>query len=203
MGPGILPVQFDVEDGLGLLVPAGHDLLRDDQGGAVAHHRPGIPPGGVDPLDLDAVHLHGAARGQFNDGCGVQDILSLSPALAVMLFHIADPGVLSDEEAVDAVMLAVLIAGIMDGTAGHDGDVRPLPDVEVVVDQIRQSRPSDDHRDMDALILRPRLDPDIDAGLVGLGHVVDVGGGLPFNPLPVGPDIEGAHGHLVESRYLF
>jgi hypothetical protein len=62
--------------------------------------------------------------------------------------------------------------------------------------------PSEDHRDVDALVLRAGLDEDVDARLVGLRRDVDVPGRAALHALPILPDVIGPEGRLVEIGYL-
>ena len=94
----------------------------------------------------------------------------------------------------DAVVLAVLHAAVVDAAAGHDGHVAVVPHEEVVVHQVGQTALAEDHGDVDGLVLGARLDDDVDAVLVGLGYDVDVGGGVPAGLFAVGPDVIGPFG---------
>ena len=119
-----------------------------------------------------------------------------------MLFHILHPGVLSHKEAVDAVVLGILVPAVVDAAAGHDDHVSALADEEVVVDDLFQAALGHDHRDMDALVLRSGFDPDLQAAHVLLGDDLDVGGGLPPRGRAVGADVVGAFRHLVKVGHL-
>ena len=115
-----------------------------------------------------------------------------------MLFHIADAGVLAYEEAVDAVVLAVLVAAVVDAAAGDDGHVGALADIKVVVHDLGQTAFGHDHGDVHALALRARFDADLQAAHVGLGDDLDIHGGLAAGGSAVGADVIGAFGHLVQ-----
>src|SRR5699024_11356704 len=58
----------------------------------------------VDAGDLGGLHLNLGVFLQVDDGGGVHDLLAQAVALAVVLFHIAEPGVFAHKEGVDAVM---------------------------------------------------------------------------------------------------
>ena len=74
----------------------------------------------------------------------------------------------------------------------------PLDDVEIVVDQIGQAGLAQNDGDMYALIFGERADVDVNAGLVILGHDINVGGGVAACQLAVGTDIVSAHGQAVQ-----
>ena len=118
----------------------------------------------------------------------------------VMLLHVADHGILSDEEAVDAAVLGVLSAAVRDAAARDDRDVAVLAHVEIIVDQLLEPGLADDDRDMDALPLCTGFDIDVDAGLVGLRLDLYVGGIAPRDAFSVAPDIVGAHRQRVQLR---
>ena len=90
----------------------------------------------------------------------------------------------------------------MDAAAGHDGHVAVIPHEKVVIDQIGQAALAEDHGDVDRLVLGARLDDDVNAVLVGLGHDVDVGGGVPARLFAVGPDVIGPLGDGVQLGHL-
>ena len=56
---------------------------------------------------------------------------------------------------------------------------------------------------MDALVLRSRLDMDVNAASVLLGYNVNIRCGIPLCRLSVCPDILGAFRNGVEIRHLF
>ena len=122
--------------------------------------------------------------------------------LAVVLFHIAHPGVFAHVEGMDARVLRRLHPAVVDAAAGDDGDVAVLADEEVVIHHVLQAAHAQHHRDVDRLVFRPRLDDDVDAVLVRLGDDVDVGGGVPARLLAVGPDVVGPLRDLVEPGHL-
>ena len=198
----VLAVQIHLEVGLGELGAVGHDLLVDDQGSAVGQLGLGDAVGGVHALDLRRLHLHVGALGHLHLGGGIHDAAALAVARAVVLLHVLDLGVLAQEEAVDAAVLAVTVACIVDATARHDGDVAVSADVEVVVDQLAKTRLGEEHGDVHALVLGTGLDVDIDTGGIGLFHDLNVLGGV--LPLQLAVDAEGVStlGHFMQVGYL-
>ena len=70
-----------------------------------------------------------------------------------MLFLVADIGPLPHVEGVDAVMAALVAAAVVDAAAGHNGDVRSVGDVEVIVHDIHHTGGAHHHRDMHLLAL--------------------------------------------------
>ena len=141
-------------------------------------------------------------------GGGVHDLLAAAVAFAVMLFDIADPGVFLHIEGVDAVVLRVATAAVVDAAARDDGHVGAFADVEIVVHKVCQAGLADDDRDVHALIFGAGLDVDVDAGLIVLADDVDVGGGVAGLQLAVGADVVGADRQRVEfgdlvQQFLF
>ncbi|MBQ3928272.1 MAG: SufD family Fe-S cluster assembly protein, partial [Clostridia bacterium] len=65
---------------------------------------------------------------------------------------------------VDAVVLGVLVAAVVDTAARHDHHVGVPADVEIVVYGLLQAGLSQDHGDVNAFVFGARLDADIDAG---------------------------------------
>ena len=137
-----------------------------------------------------------------DDGGGVHDLFAAAVALAVVLLHIAQPGVLCQVEGVDAVVLGVAAAAVVDAAPGNDGHVGSFADVEVVVHQVLEAGLAQNHRDVYALVLGERADKNVDARFVGLGHDVDVGGGVAGFQLAVGTDVVSAHGQAVQLGHF-
>ena len=115
-----------------------------------------------------------------------------------MLLYVFEPRARRQVEGVDAVVTALLIAGVVDATAGYDGHVRPLAHEEVVVHHLGVTRLAEDDGDMDALVLGAGLDDNVNTGFVRLGDNIDILGGVAARHLAVGADIIGALGHLVQ-----
>ena len=111
-------------------------------------------------------------------------------------------GVLAHLEAVDAVVLRILVAAVVDAAAGHDQDVAVVPDEKVVVDRFLQAALAEDHRDVDALVPGARLDVDVDAGAVRLGDDLDVGGGVAGSGLAVAADVISPFGDVVQVGHF-
>ena len=92
-----------------------------------------------------------------------------------MLFHIPDPGVLPDKEAVNTVMLGILVAAVVNAAARDDHHVRAFTDEEVVIDHFLQSALGHHHGNMHALVFRSGFDPDFQAADVFLGSDLNIG----------------------------
>ena len=78
---------------------------------------------------------------QVDHGLGVHDVAAglAGVLLAVVLLHVAHLGVFADVEGVDAVVAALVAAGVVDAAAGHDVHVAVVADVEVVVDHLTEA----------------------------------------------------------------
>ena len=152
----------------------------------------------VHALDLHHLHLHAAALADVDLGAGVHDALAAAGALAVVLLNVFELAVFADVEAVHAVMGGVLVAAVGDAAARDDDHVAVVAHKEVVVHDLLQAALGKHHGDMDALVFRAGLDADVDAGLVGLGADLNVGGGVAARRLAVCADVVGALRHLVQ-----
>src|SRR5699024_12785320 len=86
--------------------------------------------------------------------------------------------------------------------AGDDQNVAVVRHVKVVVCLHLQAALAEHHRDVDALVPGARLDVDVDAGAVGHGDDLDVGGGAAAGGLAVGPDVVGPFGDAVQVGHL-
>ncbi len=118
-----------------MLAAVGHEALLHHKAGIALQLGNGGALGGVDAFDLLHLHLHGAAFLHIYLGHRVQDASAAAVAGAVMLLHIADFGALFEKEAVNAVVLGILAAAVVDAAAGDDDDVAVGADIEVVIDR--------------------------------------------------------------------
>ena len=194
----VLPVQIHSKVGLGQLLAVGHHLLFDDEGGPGAQGGLRGADGGVHALDLGGLHLQIAVLIHLHHGGGVHDVLPHTVALAIVALHIAHPGALAHMEGVDPGVLRILHPAVVDAAAGHNGHITVVADDEIVVDGLIQAALAEHHGDMDRLIFGAGLNDDVDAVLVLFADNVDVGGGVPGGRLPVGPDVIGPFGHIME-----
>ena len=115
-----------------------------------------------------------------------------------MLLHVFQLSARRQMEGVDAVVAALLVAGVVDAATRHDGDVGALAHEKVVVHHLGVTGLAEDDGDMNTLVLGAGLDDDVDAGLVRLGDDVDIFGGVAPRHLAVGADVIGALGYLVQ-----
>ena len=97
----------------------------------------------------------------------------------------------------DAVMLAALVAVVVDAAAGDDINVAVLPDEKVIVYQVRQAAFRNDNGNMDLFALGKGLDADVDAGLILLGGNFNELAVLAGLQLAIFPDIERAGGRAL------
>ena len=93
-----------------------------------------------------------------------------------MLFNIFDSCIFADMESMDSVMLARLIAAVVDSAARNDEHISALTYIKIIINKVVDSRLGDDNGDMNALILRSRSNNYVDARLVGFRHNLNVGG---------------------------
>ena len=180
------------------LIPVGQEVFADDDLTARAPALgPGIALGIVHAPDLAGLQRDRRALLQVQDGLGVEDALAAAFALAVVLFDIFDPGVFAHIKGVDAVVLAVAAAAVVDAAAGDDGHVRALAHIKIVIDHVPEAALGQHHRNMDRFVLRARRDADVDAVLVGLGLDDDMLRVAAEGLFAVGADI-----HCALSRAL-
>ena len=202
MCTAVLAVQIDRKVGHGDLLAMRHDLLTDDQRRTVCKLCAGHADCGVHAAQLSRFHFHIATLGNLDLGGGIEHALTRSLALAVVLFHVFELGVLANVEAVNTVVRGFLVAGIVNTTACHDEHVGVLTDIKIVIYKILQSRLGQQHGNIHALVLGAGLDDDIDTGLVRLGHDINVGGGVSCGTLTVGTDVIRALGHDLQIHDL-
>ena len=202
VGVGAFAVEGDLVTGDGGLRAVGHQPLADDEPRARRQFRGGHAVGGVHALDLHHFHFHRAVFGQRGLGDGIQNALAAAVAGAVMFFDVFDLRALFEEKAVDAVVLGVLRAAVVDAAARDDDDVSAFADVEVVVNGFLDAALAQHHRNMHAFVFRAGLYENIDARAVFFRLYVDVGGGAAPRQLAVRAEIVSAHRHVVKARDL-
>ena len=203
---GPLAVELDGHVALGGLGPVGQQALRHHHLAAGLAVELGVPQGGVDAPDLDGVHLHGGVLPQIDNGLGVHDVLAglALGVLAVVLLRVAHAAVLADVEGVDAVVAALVAAGVVDAAARHNGDVAVVGHIEVVIHHVAHARLADDDGDVAGLSLGTLFEVDVDTGLaVGTGVDGDMLCGLTGLAAHVLADVEGPHGLAGEVCDLF
>ena len=132
--------------------------------------------------------------------CGFRMRLPVPLAPAVVLFDIVNLRVFADVEGMDAVMLGVAVAAVVDAAPGHDGHVRTLADKEVVIDHVVEPGSAQYDRDMHVSLL-------VKAGailmsmpsFVGLGRRSDMLGVLAERLLSVETDV---HRAVRDARHI-
>ena len=131
-------------------------------------------------------------------GDRIEDSLAGSVAFAVVLFDVANLGVLTDIEAVNAVMLGIHTAAVADAASRDDDDVAVLAYVEIVIDDVVEAALTKDNRNMNALVLCAGFDVDIDARTVLFGYDLDISGACASRQLTVASYIKCALRNSVE-----
>ena len=92
----------------------------------------------------------------------------------------------------DAVVLGVAVAAVVNAAAGDDRHLGAFADKEVVIDHVMEAGLCQDNRDVHILVLGKGLDLDIDAVFIGLRDDLDVIRIVPVGLLAVGADIDRA-----------
>ena len=187
-----------------MLFAVSEKALGDDGLGALAADDLRLAHGGVDAADLHGLHLDARALVQVDDGGGIHHARAAAVALAIVLFHVAHVGIFGDVERVDAVMTALVAAGVVDAAARDDLNVAVFADIKVVVDHFGHAALADDDGDVALLALGAGLDADVDAAFaVGLRGDLDVLGGLAGLAAAVLSDVERADGLAGQVGDLF
>ena len=169
------------------------ELFRDhDLGVCALGHDLGVPLRIVHASDLTRQHCDLRALGKVDDRLRVQNALARAFTLAVVLFNICDLRVFLHVERVDAVVLGVAVAAVVNAAAGDDRHLGAFADKEVVIDHVMEAGLCQDNRDVHILVLGKGLDLDIDAVFIGLRDDLDVIRIVPVGLLAVGADIDRA-----------
>ena len=151
-----------------------------------------LPPGGVHSLDLDGVQGKYSVVFQEDPGHRVQHSRAGPLSLAVMFLLIAHIGALSYMEGMDPVMAALVASAVVDAAASHDGHIRALRDIEVVVDDIGHTGGIYHHRDVHLLSPGGSVNIYVDPVLVLFLPDLHVLAVSVAEGDPVIPEIEGA-----------
>ncbi|MPM36214.1 hypothetical protein SDC9_82809 [bioreactor metagenome] len=79
-----------------------------------------------------------------------------------MPLHIVHLGIRAHVEGMDAVVLRLLAARVMDTAAGYDIHITVRSDIKIVVDHLGEAGFGDDDGDMDRFLFSARLNMDVD-----------------------------------------
>ena len=83
-----------------------------------------------------------------------------------MLFFITDIGILSYMEGMNTIMTALIATAVVDAAACHDGHIRTIRDIEIIINQIRHAGNTDYNRDEHFFTLCITVNQDIDPRLI-------------------------------------
>ena len=156
----------------------GHETFGEKDFALFFRRDDGLAVGGVDAADLDGFDFHGSTFREVCGHFGIHDAFAGTVSFAVVLFNVADVGVLADFEGMYAVVCAGFVAGVVDAASRNDQHVAVFADDEVVVDHFGQTGLRDENGDVYAFILGAGLDDDVDARFVGFGFNGDLFGVL-------------------------
>ena len=134
---------------------------------------------------VESIHLHVCAFFKLDNGGGVHDVLAVSVAFAIMLLNVLNVSVLADVEGVNTVVTGILIAAVVNTAACHDYHITVLTDKEIVVYKVGKAGLADDYRDVHTFADGTWLDPDVNAGFIGLRGNVYVCCGASSGPRAV------------------
>ena len=180
------------------LIPVGHQAFPHHQFRSGSQLRGCGAFRVIHALDLHHFHFGIAAFFHIHFRTRIQDPLAASRAGSVVLFHVPDSGILPHIEAVNTVMLRVLVAAVVNAAAGNDHHIRAFSDKEVVVHRLLQSALGHHHRNMNTLVFGSGFDPDLQTADFFLGNNLDVGCGLSSGGDAVGTDVVGAFRHFMQ-----
>ena len=200
---GIGAVQDDLHVAVGQLISVRHQSLGQYQLRACLYDCHRLALGGVYAADLYHFHLAERALLQVHGSDGIQDAFARSVTVAVVLFHVFHARILAHAEGMDAVMLALLVAAVVDATARDDQYVCALADVEIVIHHIVHAAFGQNDRDVYAFILGKGLDGDINARFVGLGFDLNICARGTGKRLSILADVVSPLGNLVQVCYRF
>ena len=167
----------------------GHQLFRHVKLRIRGQLNEALPPGGVHPLDLCGLQRKDGMFPHIDLRDRIEHLAAGSIALCVVVLHIGDVCIFSHMKGVDPVMPGLAAAFAVDPAAGHDGDIRPVFYIKIIVYHIH-SRLRHDHRNVYLLRLRLSADMDVDPRLVFLLHDPDM------------PAVPMAYGHSVETQVV-
>ena len=85
-----------------------------------------------------------------------------------MLLNVFDLTVLSQVERVYAAVLGICVAVVVDAAACDYGDVGVIANVKIVEHGLFKAALTEQHRNVDCLVFRARLNVNVDAGNVSL-----------------------------------
>ena len=102
--PGTFAIQIDFHIAFGHLVAMGEQPLGYHGLGILAADNLGITLGGIHAPDLGGIHLNGGTFVQIDNGLRLHYPSALAVTLAVVLFAVLHPGVLSQLENVDTIV---------------------------------------------------------------------------------------------------
>ena len=118
-----------------MLYAMGHDLLFYDQCSACCQIGTCLTYCRVYTLDLYSFHFHVAALFHVHDGLWIQDSLSLTVTTSVMLLHIAQLRILSNEKGMNTIMFTGCITTVMNTASGNDRHITVFSDMEIIIYQ--------------------------------------------------------------------
>ena len=87
-------------------------------------------------FNLGSIHFHITVFPYLYDSLRIHDSLSLAVSASIVLFNIFYFGILSDEKAVDTVMLAGIIGSAVDTAACNDSHVTVVSNIEIIVNRL-------------------------------------------------------------------
>ena len=199
---GTVAVEDDLIDTVGVLAAMCHQALMDHQSSTCLEFSLCIALCGVNTLDLDHFHFHGAVFFHVDFCPGIQKALACAVSGAIVFLNVFDLCAFADIEAVDTVVLGVLNTAVVDAASGDNDDIAVFTDEEIVVDNFLEAALTHDDRNVNTLILCAGFDLYIDASTVFFGNNIDVCSGVSGGRLAVCPDIEGACGYCMKIRDL-
>ena len=137
-----------------------------------------------------------------NDGFRIHNTFTLAVAASIMLFHILYVGVLTNEEAVDTIVLGSLISTIVDTTAGYNGYIAVITNVEIIINHLGKTALAKHYRDVYTFSFGTGLNDDINALLVLFGYNINMSSGITSYGSTIGTDILSSGRYLMQTGYL-
>jgi hypothetical protein len=103
----------------------------------------------------------------------------------------------------DAVVLGILHAAIVDAAPGHDHHIAVFPDIKVVIYRFGQAGLAEHHGNMNAFVFRAGADADIQTAHVRFRRDLDVFRAAAALAFPIDAEIIGSLRHTVQLDQFF
>ena len=154
-------------------------------------------------LNLNCLHLHIAILIDFDNCMRIHNSLASTFTLTIMLFYILYLRILTDKEAMNSIMLRLLIATIVNTTTSYDSHITIITNMEIIVNHLFDTTLTKNNRYMYAFILCSRLYNNINTLLIFLSNNIYISCCISTCHSTIGTNIISASWNLMEVSNLF